>query len=447
MKEQTIADIRRLVDEGIVDEPIDFPGGWEGGDPPLGNTTVLASSGINTALQKKARKKAKERQEYGEVVKHQYELLDFLNRKLPDPGQYWDEKERRWVRARGQRWRARSCKRIPVMGGDVELVRTSGSHVHYRGVNHCDSVWTCPVCSAKVAAFRREELSRAIAGSNCWVALSTFTLRHKVTDRLSDLLAILRKAYRSMRSGRRWQDLQRGFKLVGSYTSMEFTVSSENGWHPHLHALDVFETDMDEQQLKEWREAVTDLWVHAMEKATGQVHSYSFQPSLSGNQALIQAYYAVKWGSSEEAWNQLMKRKAGRSQISHAVAEVTGALTKQGLVLQGVHYSMWELLDLAADGSLEAWNLWFEFAEATRTLHQGSWSRGLRTWLGLGSEIPDAEVPEESEGPEVLVRMTAGEWSTVVRWGWRGILLRYASTHESLGVGRYVEWLLRQRSL
>ena len=432
--------------QGLVVEP-----GVEGAGAPLGNTTVLASTSMDTAFQKSGRKGRRLAVDHAAIVRHQYELLDFLYEKLPDPGQGYDEKEKKWKRVPGIRWRVRSCKRIPVMGGDVEVIRSSEGKVHYGGLNKCDSVWTCPVCSSRVAGFRRQELSTAIETNDCWVALSTFTVRHSMQDQLGDLIKIVRTAYRSMRSGRHWEAVVDAFGLVGSYTAMEFTWSRDNGWHPHLHALDVFREELDEEQRRAFREMVNALWIHAIEMATGRAiskgkgewqHGYSFTPSLSSNMALVQAFYAVKWGSSEEQWTGLMKRKAARSSSGHVVMEVTGSLTKQGRVLDGVHYSTWELLDIAAEGSVDAWQLWFEFAQATRNLHQGSWSRGLRGWLGLGVEVPDADVPDAGEDPEVVATIDYKDWFSVLRSKHRGEVLQLAARGgTSEEVCSYVDWV------
>lgn len=432
----------------------DVSPGVEGAGAPLGNTTVLASTLMNRGLQKKSRKKVK-RIDHGTIVRHQFELLDYLNDKLPDPGQSLNETTREWKRNPGVRWRVRSCGRIPVMRGNVQVMRSAEGHVHYRGINHCGSVWTCPVCSSRVASFRRKELSTAIATKDCWVALSTFTIRHQKADQLEHLVKILKKAMRSMRSGGAWKSIVDRFGLVGSYTSMEFTWSSENGWHPHMHCLDIFREILSWDDQAVFKDLVMKKWIHALEGATGEKisshsgewrHGYTFRGALSDNDQLVQAYYALKWGSSEEQWSDLMKRKATRTSSSHVVAEVTGSMTKQGRVLDGVHYSTWELLDVAAEGSKEGWRLWFEFAAATKNLHQGSWSRGLRVWLGIGAEIPDEEVSDDEVETNVAVDIECNDFTRLAWRGKRGYLLQLAArgaTRQQLE--DYVQWAVCRR--
>ncbi len=400
-------------------------------EAPLGKVTVFASGRSQTALPRKHRRRVAV-VSHGDILRHQYELLDFLHSKLPDPGRSFDEKTGQWTERPGERWRVRSCHRIPVLGHDITLERTQRGHAYFGGVNSCNSVWTCPVCSGRIAAYRREELTVAVAHTTAWCGLSTFTLRHSVTDSLADLTAMLRRAYRSMRSGRRWQAIKAEYGYVGSYTSMEFTYSEEHGWHPHLHALDFFRAELDEEQRMSWRRAMAEMWIRTVERVTGQKatkkgewkHAYQWTPALCGSQELIQAYYAAKWGSSEETWTDLMKRKAARCRTGSIVAEATGSRTKQGRMLRGRHYSPWELLDLAAEGNEEAWQLWYEYAQVTRCMHQGSWSRGLRRYLNMSVELSDFEIPDP-EG-EVLLEISRSDYAVLCQTGMRGILLSNA---------------------
>lgn len=412
---------------------VDFSGGVEGAIAPLGNSTVFASRRKRTET----------------IEEHQYRLLDFLGSRLPHPDREWDEENKKWKHTPG--WRVTTCRRIPVMGHDVEVVRTAGGAA-FRGLNHCDSVWTCPVCSSRIAKARREELTAAVAGDKVWVALSTFTIRHHLGDRLEDLIHVLREASRRMRSGRSWQYFTLEHGYVGSYTSFEFTWSSENGWHPHLHSLDVFVKPLSHEEQNVWRHEVERRWISAVEAITGKQarrgeyeHSYTFMPSLSSNQALVQAYYACKWGSSEEQWSGIMKRKAKRAGTTGLLYEVTGNRTKEGRMLAGTHYSSWELLELASEGDERAWGLWLEFAQATKLLHQGTWSRGLKDWLSV-QEVPDAEIPEvaESEDPEVVAVIECHQWMQLLHHrGVRGhILALVAAGGSAESVWNYVDSVL-----
>ena len=64
----------------------------------------------------------------------------------------------------------------------------------YHGLMACGSVWTCPVCAAKIAERRRLELKQAIEAAKVkgfGVYFVTLTIPHGVGDDLHQLLANL----------------------------------------------------------------------------------------------------------------------------------------------------------------------------------------------------------------------------------------------------------------
>ena len=141
-------------------------------------------------------------------------------------------------------FRVCSCLRslLPVKDviGKLQYVPATKSS-HYKGLLTCASVWTCPVCSSRIAEKRREELARVIkrhieAGGSCYMV--TYTIAHSRYDDLAKLLKKFRKARSNMTGSRRWcKKIKPEFGIIGSVSVLEVTYSKENGWHPHIHEI------------------------------------------------------------------------------------------------------------------------------------------------------------------------------------------------------------------
>jgi hypothetical protein len=135
---------------------------------------------------------------------------------------------------------------------------------NFAGLNRCGCIHTCPICSGKIGELRRKQLSAA-AVRHCkdnggGMYLLTFTFPHYAEfgddslERLKETIQKLNKARDSFKNSRLWKSFQKSagniqvnrknkageveqISTVGAVTSLEFTISSENGWHPHLHTL------------------------------------------------------------------------------------------------------------------------------------------------------------------------------------------------------------------
>ena len=81
------------------------------------------------------------------------------------------------------RSRTAKCLRIPTSVRDVQIWKSKEHHTtSYSGLQTCGSVWTCPVCSAKIAERRRVELLHAMdthKAADGFVSLLTLTTPHQ----------------------------------------------------------------------------------------------------------------------------------------------------------------------------------------------------------------------------------------------------------------------------
>ena len=290
-------------------------------------------------------------------------------------------------------------------------IRKSGDSCFFHGLARCGSVWYCPVCASKISEVRRSELQKAAAAGYSML-LVTITLQHGRGDKLKRLFQALNEAWRKTRSGRRWQAIEAKYQLIGSVSGLENTFSLENGHHPHKHI--VFYSSLPESELdaEVFEEELSERWRSILAKQ-GDYGSEYYAVKVTKNRE-EQAGYIAKCG-----WG--------------IVEEVTKSQSKHG---QEEHYSMWELLDLAAAGVYWAKAAWLEYAEAVKGKRWLVWSKGSRKLFDLDEEKTDQELSEIEEEPEaeIVYKFSGEDWLLVRRFEKRCAILEVAERDGAEGV-------------
>lgn len=285
-------------------------------------------------------------------------------------------------------YRLRACCNV-AHGEAVELVAQSRANgdvtAAFRGLVTCKSVWSCPVCSARISALRKDELNQLLAWSRAEghaVVMLTLTARHSRATNLDWFLEGMKLAGRRLRQSRKW----RGLGLVGSVAAQEVTHSFRNGWHVHGHWLLLLPVDPDAALA-----AVEDLraeWLRSLGKS-----------GLSGGDAAFQVQsasaageYVGKFGAAEElALGHVKQGRAGSR-------------------------SPWQLLADARDGDARAAALFREYSLAFKGRRQLVWSPGLKDLAGV-NEVSDDETSGDIVS-ETVVRSWQGSgdcWRSAAR--------------------------------
>ena len=112
-------------------------------------------------------------------------------------------------------------------------------HGQLWGLQTCGSVWTCPVCAAKIAERRRVELLDAMEMHKAQggaVSLLTLTTPHQRGDNLAVLLAQQGKALVGFLKDRAVVAVFAEMGWIGQVRALEVThgrrSDRNNGWHP-----------------------------------------------------------------------------------------------------------------------------------------------------------------------------------------------------------------------
>lgn len=308
------------------------------------------------------------------------------------------------------------CRHSPT----VDIHRTKHG-AHFVGLETCGSVWHCPVCAAKIAETRRDEVAQAIEGVGAIggsTYMLTLTMRHKWADKLGFLREQIVNGWRSVANRRAYRAIKEEFGVLGTIRAIEVTHGA-NGWHPHLHILFVFEGPLLDRDEIDVKNRLAAIWVDVLEKNGGgnvSLDALDFRQATASD-------YVTKWGADRELVKGQEKQGAGRTP--------------------------WQLLeDAKKDPTAGA--LFREYADTFKGTRQLTWSKGLKTLFGIG-ELTDEDVAlEATETDEQLplddglkegrvVTLDRGTMDAVIRRNETAEILDAAHAGGTRGVNEFLE--------
>lgn len=292
--------------------------------------------------------------------------------------------------------RTSKCMRWRAPNSQVEVWRGVSAGVagkaFYKGLFVCGSLWLCPVCAAKISERRRVELSTALNSARAQglkVMLLTQTIRHGLGDSLSGAFKGIAAAEKRMWGDRSATAFRDEFGLVGTIKTTEVTWGASNGWHPHKHTLLILSGDVSPEYVQK---VLSPLWVKSCVSAG--LPAPSLDIGLTVQDGSYADDYVCKWGLESEMTK-------GHSKV----AKVDG-------------FTPFALLQNILDtGDAQSWELFKEYAAATKGKRQLVWSKGLRARL-----MPDvAETSDQELAESVNEDVTAIFWATLSVQEWRAV--------------------------
>ena len=314
------------------------------------------------------------------------------------------------------RFRMKKCHQVPIKNR-VEVWSREKGGGSLSGICICGSLWTCPVCSARISEHRRKDLQEAVSG---WegeggsVMLLTLTFPHVASDRLLETYPRFGDAMSRFQKHRTFRDWAADHGLRHRVRATEITHGA-NGWHPHAHVL-LF---LDRELAQEAVSGLFDAWSAGCRLAGLGLPSRAHGVDLrNGSYA---AAYAAKWGLSHEMTKGHSKR--GRA----------GSRTP------------FDLLACHADtGDMADARLFREYAQATFRRPQLQWSHGARAALGLAEDLTDEEAAQGETTPAdvLLATMTNEQYRLVVRARAQCDLIDLANEGDPQAVQAFIRSLL-----
>lgn len=272
---------------------------------------------------------------------------------------------------------------------------TKTGRTQFGNLSHCESPWTCTICSARQTEADKAEINKAYLAARAkgFIAVMvTYTQRHDMADSLAFLLDVNKSARRWMKSNTRsagttWGTLKERYGFVGGIINLECTYG-KNAWHPHNHELIFINpaaaTSDDYDQLR-WDMA--SRWRTAVQKQGGDCDTLHGLDLKMGDDAVSE--YIAKFGTEP----------VGKWSLE---SEMTKGAHKKGRSEGRTPFQL--LYDYRFEGDRQAGALFVEFATEFSGSAHIRWSQGLRELLDMDNfEIPltaedmariDAETPE-----------------------------------------------------
>lgn len=283
----------------------------------------------------------------------------------------------------------------------------------------CGSVWACPVCAARIALERGEEVARAIdwATDNKLVpVMITLTASHHADMSLEYFKQQFTYAWRLFTSGKGWVSLKKQLGIQHWIKAVEPLRSQDNGWHYHAHILLFLDADLirliDSKDwhppllpvhpliAKDWHPPLLPVhplepilrsaWLKKLQKAGLYGNEHALK--LSADDA-VKPHYLAKLGLRQDEKGQLEY-------------ELTATQSKD----KQAGYTVWQLLESSLKGNQVAAALYLEYVRAMSGDMWITWSRGLKQLVGL-DELEDEQLAalEEEEQLESWYELSGDE--------------------------------------
>ena len=280
-----------------------------------------------------------------------------------------------------------------LVGGLVGLeamgiAGTEQRRARYHGFETCKSVWSCPMCSARIRSARAAELTEAVTlYGHERVYMLTLTVRHEYGDNFASMADNIAEAFRLVRQGNAWKTMCKRYGLEHQVRAVEHTYG-RNGWHPHLHTLWFLERALTLQQQQEMEARIFELWSGCVARTFGrhhlpsQAHGVRVTLCRDGN-------YLSKMGLEMTDPGGKVGRHQGRSP--------------------------WEIAEDAADGDPKSVELWLEYVRGTKGHTALTGLTKVAKALGMKNGASDEQLcASDSEGSDT--KSEENDAIGTVRW-------------------------------
>lgn len=294
-------------------------------------------------------------------------------------------------------WRVVTCLKKRIAPEVAVLYAREHKKAHFGNLAVCGSVWTCPVCSAKISERRKEEIVTATdlhtsAGGGLY--LITLTWSHKRHDDLKKMVVASREALKKLRVHRRYVEFLASVGYVGMIRAFEVTHGDANGWHPHFHELFFTSEKLTREQLRQWQQMLFERW--RQECISAGLGEPNRKAGVSIQEGLSAAEYISKFGHDQK-WG--------------VASELTRSQAKKGKKSK----TPWDLLRFYSDGEKSYGHLFKEYAHAFFGARQVFWSKGFKAKFQI-DEMTDEEIALQEETRAVVVaKITKEAWKRVLR--------------------------------
>ncbi len=348
---------------------------------------------------------------------------------------------------------------------------------YYDGLQTCASVWSCPVCSAKIRQRRAVEIQHAVTaslGRARGVLFVTLTARHGRGDDVAALLDAVIRAWGRTTSGLAWHGCEEGCTVEHEGPCVGGCRDCPAGCEvSHLRPCDGSRhgdgvacggrhreagscvrgsapCDVSHRGLGLCEPGDVSLFgiigaVRSIEVTYG--HANGFHPHVHalvvterplGVELVAEferrlfARWSAALGAVDESWvpDRAHGIKVLPVTVGHGIGQYLAGATdgKESLLVglemtrhdlkegrHGDRFTPYQILDAAGDGEAWAVRAWQSYVRATLGRQCMTWSGDLRAEVGLGHEATDEELVAEDQGGAEVLSIPVPTWREVVR--------------------------------
>jgi hypothetical protein len=334
--------------------------------------------------------------------------------------------------------RVRECGRTSIAPGGSIVLRVSAAagdapaSAGYAGLSSCGSVWSCPVCSAKVASVRQREVAEGIRTWQDWggdVVMVTLTMRHHKSQSVGLLWDGLSSGWD--RITRRGAEDRKAFRVGGSVRVVEVTHGA-NGWHLHVHALVFISGRLRAGQMSALGLSMFRLWSEGVTTAkskTGQPLGISAPSAGRGG-------LDVRMVAGPDPLGSYFTKQ---TYATRAALEATRSDLKRARGNNRTPFTI--LADVVDQGDADDLDLWHDYERASKGRRQLQWSKGFRDVLGIGKGQTDEEISSIDHGGHDVVLIPAESREKLWHAGLEVALLELAREDPANAPARARAWL------
>jgi hypothetical protein len=302
---------------------------------------------------------------------------------------------------------------------DLSHVRPAGrTSMHYKGLMTCGSVWSCPICAAKIQERRRQEVEQLtvwMLAHGKSALMVSYTFPHNSDQSLAQLLEWQAHALRRLRTSKGYRKIKERIAYSGMVRSLEVT-HGDNGWHPHTHELLVCAPDVPAQWLqheltKLWMKACLDVGIPVPDEVAFYRHAVDVTANAAGDY-LAKMDDQTKWGISHELTKSSSKQ--GRRNGSHPFKLASKTST-------GHHF--------------------IEYVHAMKGKRQLYWSDGLKARVGVDEKSDEELAEEQVARVDLAIDYHPEAWAYVVGNDARNELTEAAEKGGAIGAYHFLRQL------
>ena len=305
----------------------------------------------------------------------------------------------------------RKCGRVSRTGEGGPTLRITGPDgsrvAGYAGLVSC-GVMSCPCCASRIGARRAEEIETVVervhaeGGS---AALVTLTARHHSGLALRDTVDAVSYAWGRVTSGAAYGAEVSRYGITGWACVLETTWSPDAGFHPHRHALVLFDSPMSQEMVEELAGAWFERWRRGLLRfgCSGKDQHRRCSESCRS----VYEPIAGKGGLD-------VRRVDGPgvlgAYLSKIQLELAGSAHKRG---RGESRTPFQILaDFAATGNADDWDLFAEYERAMHRRRTMTWAQGTRERYGV-QVVTDEEIVETDLGGEDTLALPRETWRAI----------------------------------